>query len=298
MHRHCDEEPAMSASRSPYLTSLHIYPLKSCRAIDLRQSAVEPWGLAGDRRWLLVDSDGKFISQRSEPSMARLIVRYCPAGPGSARPGPAGSIEVSADGDACPPLTVAAPAEGAGTEMLWVTVWAAKVQASAAGPAADAWFTAFLGRPVRLVYLDDPTRRQVDPEFGAPDDRVSFADGYPLLITAVSSLDAVGDWLVETGDEPVPMNRFRPNAVIAGTAAWAEDDWHRVRIGAVTFRVAKPCGRCQVTTTDQFTGERGRQPLRMLGQRRKFGQSLVFGQNVIPEAPGTLQVGDPFEVIE
>jgi uncharacterized protein YcbX len=94
------------------------------------------------------------------------------------------------------------------------------------------------------------------------------------------------------------MNRFRPNAVIAGTAAWAEDDWHRVRIGAVTFRVAKPCGRCQVTTTDQFTGERGRQPLRMLGQRRKFGQSLVFGQNVIPEAPGTLQVGDSFEVIE
>jgi uncharacterized protein YcbX len=278
----------MSAPAHPYLISLHIYPLKSGRGIDLRQSAVEPWGLAGDRRWLLVDPDGTFMTQRAEPSMARLVVRR----------GLAGAVEVSADGGDRPPLTVPAPAEAGGAPMLWVTVWGAKVQAAAAGPAADAWFTAFLGRPVRLVYLDDPTRRQVDPEFGAPQDRVSFADGYPVLITAVSSLEALGDWLVQAGDEPVPMNRFRPNAVIAGTPAWAEDDWHRVRIGAVTFRVARPCGRCQITTTDQLTGERGRQPLRMLGQRRKFGQQLVFGQNVIPEAPGTVQVGDPFEIIE
>jgi uncharacterized protein YcbX len=270
-----------------YLASLHIYPLKSGRGIDLSQAAVEPWGLAGDRRWLLVDPDGKFITQRAEPSMARLIIRsLSPAG---------GSITVAADGAGGPPLTVAAP--GAGAELLWVTVWSAKVQAAAAGPAADGWFSAFLGRPVRLVYLDDPTRRQVDPEFGAPDDRVSFADGYPLLLTTAGSLDALGDWLLETGDEPVPMNRFRPNAVIAGTPAWAEDGWHRVRIGAVTFRVAKPCGRCQITTTDQFTGERGRQPLRMLGQRRKCGQQLVFGQNLIPDGPGALQVGDPFEVL-
>jgi uncharacterized protein len=277
----------------PYLASLHIYPLKSGRAIDLGQAPVEPWGLAGDRRWLLVDPDGTFISQRAEPSMARLIIRA-----GSASFSPPGSIEVAADGAAGPPLTVAAPAEDGGAEMLWVTIWRAKVQAAAAGPAADAWFSAFLGRPVRLVYLDDPTRRQVDPEFGAPDDRVSFADGYPLLLTTVGSLESLGGWLAEAGDEPVPMNRFRPNAVIAGTPAWAEDGWHRVRIGAVPFRVAKPCGRCQVTTTDQFTGERGRQPLRLLGQRRKFGQQLVFGQNLIPDAPGTLQVGDPFEVLE
>jgi uncharacterized protein YcbX len=282
---------------APGLASLHIYPLKSGRAIDLGQAEVEPWGLAGDRRWLLVEPDGKFISQRAEPSMARLVIR-----PHSAGSSPPGSIEVTADGtvsaDGRPPLTVNAPADDGGTELLWVTVWRAKVQAAAAGAAADAWFSAFLGRPVRLVYLDDPTRRQVDPEFGAPDDRVSFADGYPLLLTTVSSLDALDDWLAQIGDAPVPMNRFRPNAVIAGTPAWAEDGWHRVRIGAVPFRVAKPCGRCQITTTDQFTGERGRQPLRLLGQRRKFGQQLVFGQNLIPDGPGTLQVGDPFEVLE
>ena len=103
---------------------------------------------------------------------------------------------------------------------------------------------------------------------------------------------------VEDGSEPVPMNRFRPSAVIAGTPAWAEDDWHRVRIGPATFRVAKPCGRCQVTTTDQFTGERGREPLMMLGRRRKFGQQLVFGQNAIPETLGTIRVGDEVQILD
>ena len=294
----------MSAGTLPRLVSVHIYPLKSARGIDLPEAAVEPWGLAGDRRWLLVELDGKCITQRPEPSMARITVRYVPPASGPPAPGPPasgppaldGSIAVSADGH--PPLTIPAPSEDRGAEMIWVTVWASKVLAAAAGPAADGWFSGFLGRPVRLVYLDDPTRRQVDPDFGGPDDRVSFADGYPLLLTTVSSLEALGDWLIEDGHPPVPMNRFRPNAVIAGTAPWAEDSWHRVRIGTATFRVVKPCGRCQITTTDQFTGERGREPLMMLGRRRKFGQQLVFGQNVIPEAPGIIRVGDEVEILQ
>jgi uncharacterized protein len=279
----------VTAGTTACLASLHIYPLKSGRAVDLNVSAVEPWGLAGDRRWLLVDPDGKFITQRSDPALARVVVRY--GGTGA----PAGSITVSAGRG--PALAVPAPAEVRGAEMLWVTVWSSKVLAAAAGPGADEWFSRFLGRPVRLVHLDDPTRRQVDPEFGAPDDRVSFADGYPLLLTSVGSLAELGRWLTEDGHPPVPMNRFRPNAVIAGTPAWAEDGWHRVRIGAMTFRVVKPCGRCQITTTDQVTGERGRQPLKMLGRRRRLGQQLVFGQNAIPEAPGTLRVGDPVSVL-
>jgi uncharacterized protein len=278
----------MSAATSPRLVSVHIYPLKSGRAVDLTESQVEPWGLAGDRRWLLVELDGKCVTQRPEPAMARIVVRYLP--------GADGSIAVSADGG--PALTIPAPSGDRGAEMLWVTVWASKVLAAAAGEAADEWFSRFLGRPVRLVYLDDPTRRQVDPEFGRPDDRVSFADGYPLLLTTASSLEALGDWLVEDGSEPVPMNRFRPSAVIAGTPAWAEDGWHRVRIGPVAFRVAKSCGRCQITTTDQVTGERGREPLMMLGRRRRFGQQLVFGQNVIPEGLGTIRVGDEVQILD
>jgi uncharacterized protein len=182
--------------------------------------------------------------------------------------------------------------------MLKVTVWSSTVPAAAAGPAADAWFRAYLGRTVRLVYLDDPARRPVDPEFCQEGDVVSFADGYPLLLTSAGSLAELGRWLAEDGEPPVPMTRFRPSVVVAGAPPWAEDRWRRIRIGPVPFRVAKPCGRCVVTTTDQVTGERGSQPLKILGRRRRFGQQLVFGQNLIPDAPGVIRVGDPVEILD
>lgn len=182
--------------------------------------------------------------------------------------------------------------------MLSVTVWSSTVLAATAGKDADKWFSAFVDRPVRLVYLDDPARRPVDPEYGAPGDVVSFADGYPLLLTSTSSLDSLGNWLVEAGDQPVPMNRFRPNVVVTGAEPWAEDRWRRITIGDVCFRVAKPCGRCVVTTTDQRTGECGSQPLKMLGRRRRFGQQLVFGQNIIPDGEGIIRTGDPVQVLE
>jgi uncharacterized protein YcbX len=268
------------------LASVHIYPLKGGRGVDLTESAVEPCGLAGDRRWLLVDSDFRFISQREHASLARLAVRY----------GPGADISVSSDG--YPSLRIPAPGQAArpAPEMLTVTVWRSTVLAAAAGPAADAWFSAYLSEPVRLVYLDDPTRRAVDPEFGADGDVVSFADGYPLLLTSAESLGQLGEWLSAEGERPVPMNRFRPSVVVTGFEPWAEDRWRRLRIGSVSFRVAKPCGRCLVTTTNQLTGERGREPLAMLGRRRRFGEALVFGQNLIPDSPGLIRVGDPVEI--
>jgi uncharacterized protein len=270
------------------LVSIHIYPMKAARAVDLDESVVEPWGLAGDRRWLLVDEDGRFVSQREEPSRARVVVSYGPT---------AGTISLSAAG--FPGGRVAAPAAADGTSanLLKVTVWGSTALAAAAGPDGDEWFSAYLGRPVRLVYLDDPTRRPVDPEYGQDGDVVSFADGYPLLLTSTASLDELGRWLTEDGGQPVPMTRFRPSAVVAGAPPWAEDRWRRIRIGAVEFRVVKPCGRCVVTTTDQITGEVGSQPLKMLGRRRRFGQELVFGQNMIPDGPGGIRVGDPVEIL-
>jgi uncharacterized protein len=264
------------------LASIHIYPMKAARAADLDEARVEPWGLAGDRRWLLVDEDGRFISQREEPSLARVVVTCGPC-----------HILVSTEGRTG--LVIAQPPAGAA--LLKVSVWRSTLLAAAAGPEPDAWFSAYLGRPARLVYLDDPTRRPVDPEFGRDTDVVSFADGYPLLLTSAGSLGELGDWLAADGASPVPMTRFRPSVVVTGAPPWAEDRWRRVRIGPVPFRVAKPCGRCVVTTTDQVTGERGRQPLKMLGRRRRFGQELVFGQNLIPDSGGVIRVGDPVEIL-
>jgi hypothetical protein len=206
------------------------------------------------------------------------------------------AITLSAAGH--PALKVRAPWTDDFAETVCVTVWGSKVRAVAAGKEADDWLSHLLDREVRLVYLDDPTRRPVDQDFGDPGDRVSFADGFPLLLTSAGSLEALGDWLTEDGDSPVPMTRFRPNVVVAGAPAWAEDGWRRIRIGTVPFRVAKPCGRCVVTTIDQVTAERGRQPLELLGRRRRFGQELVFGQNLIPDIPGSIRVGDPIQVLE
>ena len=265
------------------LASIHIYPLKAARAVDLDESRVEPWGLAGDRRWLLVDEDGRFISQREESALARVVVS-CGRG----------RIHVSAAGRTG--LVIAEPPAGAA--LLKVSVWSSTLLAAAAGPEPDAWFSAYLGRPARLVYLDDPTRRPVDPGFSRDGDVVSFADGYPLLLTSAGSLGELGGWLAADGEPPVPMTRFRPSVVVAGAPPWAEDRWRRVRIGPVPFRVAKPCGRCVVTTTDQVTGERGPQPLKMLGRRRRFGRQLVFGQNLIPDSGGVIRVGDPVEILD
>jgi uncharacterized protein YcbX len=267
----------------PRLVSIHVYPLKSARGVDLTKAAVEPWGLAGDRRWMLVDPEGRFISQRSEPSLARIAVHLDASGSG---------LLVSTEGH--PPLHVPVPDDN---RLVAVQVWRSEVKAALAGAEADAWFSAVLGRPVQLVHLDDPTRRLVDPAYGQPGDRVSFADGYPLLITAASSLDALRGW-IDARHGLVPMNRFRPNAVVEGTEPWAEDRWRRIRIGDVVFRAAKPSSRCLVTTTDQRTGERGSEPLKALGRHRRFGTKLVFGMNLIPDAPGTIRLGDEITVLE
>ncbi len=151
---------------------------------------------------------------------------------------------------------------------------------------------------MRLVYLDDPTRRPVDPQYGRAGDIVSFADGFPLLLTSTGSLGELGAWLAADRQAPVPMTRFRPSVVVSGAPPWAEDRWRRIRIGAIPFRVAKPCGRCVVTTTDQITGQRGQQPLKLLGRRRRFGNELVFGQNLIPDWGGVIRVGDPVEILD
>ncbi|WP_030662885.1 MOSC domain-containing protein [Streptomyces rimosus] len=270
----------------PFLHSIHRYPVKSVAGSGLGEAVVQPWGIAGDRRWMLVDAEYRFVTQRARPRLAAV----------AAAERADGTLRLTAPD--MPPLTVPVPEPGA---TVTVEVWRDKVEAVPASGAAAEWFSTYLDVPVRLVHLDDPaTRRPVDPDYARPGETVGFADGFPLLLTTTSSLDALNS-LVAQGrhpDEgPLPMNRFRPNVVVEGTAPWDEDDWQRIRIGEVAFRVVKPCGRCVITTTDQLTGQRGKEPLRTLARHRRVGDQLVFGQNLIPENTGTLRVGDPFEVL-
>ena len=264
------------------IASLHTYPVKGSHRLDHDEARVEPWGLAGDRRWLVVDADGVGMTQRRDPRLVTL------------RPEPVpGGLVLRAAGR--PDLAVAEPLDG---DPVSVRVFSGKVPVPArlAPAEAHAWFSTLLDAPVRLAWLADPaTARPLNSPFGEDDDRVSFADGYPILLTTTASLDAVNGWLVEGGDEPVPMNRFRPNIVVSGATPWAEDAWlgGRLRVGDLTLRVAKPCDRCLVTTTDQETGERGRQPLHVLGTYRKSPMGLLFGVNVIPDDTGIIHVGDP-----
>lgn len=279
--------PTSEASAAA-VSALHVYPVKSLHGVSPVEAVVEPWGLAGDRRWMLVDiRTQKAVTQREEPRLALL----------AAEPVGGGGVRVHAPGRE--PLDVTVPPPG---PLETVGMFADKFEVLPVGGAADQWFGDFLAAPVRLVHMDDPAvRRPVDPRFALPGDRVGFADGFPLLAATTASLRALNE-LIAAGDRPaegpLPMNRFRPNVVIDGTAPWAEDGWRRVRIGEVLFRVAKPCGRCVITTTDQATSLRGKEPLRSLARHRKFGSSLVFGQNLIPERSGTLRVGDPLIVVE
>ncbi|MEU2158788.1 MOSC N-terminal beta barrel domain-containing protein [Streptomyces sp. NPDC019396] len=267
--------------------SIHVHPVKSLAGFAPDTAVVEPWGLAGDRRWMVVDATGRAVTQRQH---ARLALA-------SAVPGHDGGILVTAPGQA--PLTVTVP-EPEGTVV--VEIFGEKVEAVPAGAASDDWFSAYVGAPVRLVHLDDPAhRRPVAPDYARPGETVSFADGFPLLVATRASLDALNS-LIEQGDNPgegpLPMNRFRPNLVVDGGDPWAEDQWRHVQVGEVRFRVSKPCGRCVVTTTDQSTAARGREPLRTLARHRRFGDRLVFGQNLVPETSGSVRVGDPVRIID
>lgn len=269
------------------LSALHSYPLKSARGLTHAEATLHPWGLDGDRRWMVIDSSDEFISQRSHPLLAQVEVT----------PGADGAIRLRAPGR--DPLTVVVPEPG---KTRPVALWRDTVEAVPTDPAAAQWLGSWLEDDVSLVHLDDPSiRRQVDQHFGEPGETVGFADGYPLLITTTSSLDALNG-LIADGDRPeegpLPMNRFRPNLVIDDTDPWAEDGWHRVRVGDVTLRIVKPCGRCAITTTDQETAERGREPLRTLARHRNIDRRLVFGQNAIPETTDLLRVGDSVTVLD
>ena len=273
---------------TPFLKSMHIYPVKSCHRVDLDAADLEPWGLAGDRRWLITDLEGRQRTQRVLPRMALIRPTY----------GKNGRLRLRAPGMS-PDLELSPPRRREGAAEAAVSVWSFTGPAARAGRVADEWVSTFLGEPSMLVHMDDTSVRPTNPKHSRAQDRVSFADGYPLLLTSAASLAALGDWITRMGADPVPMTRFRPNVVVEGTEPWAEERWRRVRIGGQVLRMAKPCARCVMTTVDPELGVfAGQQPLRALRKHHRADKDVVFGVNLIPDSTGRIKVGEDFEVVE
>jgi uncharacterized protein YcbX len=278
------------------LTRLRRYPVKSCRGQDLETAVVEPWGLRGDRRWMVIDRDAVVLTAREVHRMLTVRPELVEPFDVPFEHGAGGGLRLSSPG--APDLFVPTPI----APTLDVQIWKTTVAAASGGPEADAWFSDVLGQPVQLVFLDDPTRRAPNPEFALPGDVVSFADGYPVLLASENSLDVLNDWIAEGSrpeEGPLDIRRFRPNLVVRGAAPFAEDGWTRIRIGEATFRVVKGCDRCVLTTLDPETGEKQMEPITSLARHRRWDGQTWFAANLVPDTPGAVvRVGDELEILE
>jgi uncharacterized protein YcbX len=261
------------------ISELNIYPVKGLKGIPLEEARVTCRGLDNDRRWMVVDAQGSFLTQRHIPKMATVWTELYPDALALAAP----DMDV-----------LEVPLEARDGEPVRVVVWRSVCEAVAVSPAADAWLSEYLGTPCRLVYMPESTARFSNPDYAGPGKLVGFADGYACLATSEASLAELNERLAAQGHRALPMNRFRPNIVLAGAAPWAEDTWRAIGIGSAAFRAAKPCGRCQVTTTDQATGEVcGPEPLATLATYREHPEfGIMFGMNWVVDLTGVLRVGD------
>jgi uncharacterized protein YcbX len=289
-----------------HISEINIYPIKSLKGISLENSHVEKRGLRYDRRWMLVDPDGMFFTQREVPQMATVTVDVLNGGLGVSAEG-YGSLEI--------------PFEPDRGERESVTVWDSTFVAETYLGPMNEWFSEVLSKKCKLVRMPDNGTRHVNERFDQGEDTMSFADGYPLLLIGEGSLAEVNERLhdiyhdEEYGEKlPLPMNRFRPNLVVQGSDPFEEDGWSKIRVGEAIFRVPKPCARCVMTTVDQVRGEfDGKEPLKTIASFRMakvafpntfevLGQgptAVLFGENLIPDNPGaSIKLGDEIEVLE
>jgi len=272
------------------LTALHLYPVKSCCGVAVPAAAVDGLGFVGDRRFLVVDAEGKFLTQRVQPRMALIETALTPDEL---------TLSSAAHGSVSVPLQL----KNQNPEPKTVVIWRDTVTADDCGDEPAAWLSGFLGFPCRLVraggtYARPIPDRKLPPSLDSRPSSphgVSFADAFPFMLLSEETLADLNGRL----DAPLPMNRFRPSLVVAGGAPYAEDGWGRFRIGTVVFHGATRCGRCVVTTTDQATAERGREPLRTLATYRSDAEGTVmFGRNLVHETKtGRVTVGDAVEFL-
>ncbi|MGH7944947.1 MAG: MOSC domain-containing protein [Opitutaceae bacterium] len=276
--------------RSMHVSALFVYPVKSLRGLNVSNVALDPLGFVGDRRFMVVDETGRFLSQRTVPRLALIATELTGE-----------SLLLNAHGK----HELYVPRNSDGTTLVrLVSVWSSEqLQAEDCGDAAAAWLGDFLGLRCRLVRAGAQFHRPLaKPGKARVDDVLGFNDGYPVLVISEAALATLNDRLAGRGEEVVPMNRFRPNLVIADCAAFAEDSWNRIRIGGAVLRAGGPCARCVVTTTDQETAARGPEPLRTLATFRRDRAdptNVNFGQNFIHETKaGTIERGAPVEIID
>lgn len=260
------------------LSEINIYPVKSLGGISLTEAEVTDRGLKYDRRWMLVDHDGNFITQRVFPQMSLIKVEL-------------GKDFLNFVHKTNSDFNFAVPLNNFNKEKVEVVVWDDKVNAEYVGNEADDWFSDVLKIKCRLVHMPDESKRFVDKKYALENEVVSFADAYPFLMIGQESLNDLNSRL----KEKVKMNRFRPNLVFSGGEAFDEDKIKSFKIGGITFYPVKPCSRCVVTTIEQETGIKEKEPLATLASYRTQNNKVMFGQNLIHRRTGVIKTGDEFE---
>jgi uncharacterized protein len=267
------------------IVNMHIYPVKSMRGIPVERTVLTPSGLLGDRRFMVVDPSGQFITQRECGELAQIEVL------------PQAGYLMLRRGDE--EQMVAIPS---GPRMD-VAVWRSIVDAAVAADSVNEKLSAWIGREAKLVFADAQAERTANADWAGEGVPVGFADGYPVLVTTTGSLAALNQYLTENGQLPVGMDRFRPNIVLDCDEPWAEDGWSAIEIDGVRLDFVKPCERCVMTTRDQLTGEQGKgdplpavRHLHFSTDRRAPGP--IFGWNAVPRGQTELRLGDQFSVVE
>jgi len=258
------------------LSELSIYPVKSCGEISLEQAKLSPFGLEFDRRWMLIDEQGIMLTQRKHARMCLIHSRLSN-----------GQLTVNAPGMASLSIQTT-------DKKINATVWKDSCSAFDCGEDASNWFSTFLNTPARLVYFPDDELRQVDLDYAKPGDITAFSDGFPYLLISQASLDDLNSRL----QTPVEMTRFRPNLVVTGSEAFAEDQWKRIRIGDIEFSLVKPCSRCTIPSINPATAEKTAEPVKTLASYRLRENKIFFGQNIIANSSGIVEVGMPVKVLE
>lgn len=259
---------------------IYIYPVKSLGGIRVDQAEALQKGFRFDRRWMLVDENGKFITQRVEHQLALLQTRIAQNG-----------IEITHKNH--PSKKIFIPFNISNFKELNVQVWDDEIQVCHIAEQFDIWFSDFLNTPCKLVYQPETNLRPVSLKYAQNNEQVSLADAFPYLLISQASFDDLNGRL----DQPVPMNRFRPNIVVSNTLPFEEDSWNEIQIGNVRFKVSKPCARCVLTTVNQDNGIKGKEPLLTLSKYRTVDGKVMFGQNLLALNEGIICKDDIIKVI-